>query len=155
MKTSVVYVSVTGNTKVLADEIVKKVGACDYVGKPADEALESDTIYVGFWTAKFTCTPDIEAFLKKLSNKKVFLFGTAGYDNTQEYFDKILDSVAAHLNDSNQVIGRFMCQAKVSDNKKKALESADADKFRSMQEKLGQGDSHPDGQDLEALRVQL
>lgn len=155
MKTAIVYTSGTGNTKLLADEIVKKVGACDYVGKPADEALESDMLYVGFWTAKFTCTPDIENFLKKLSDKKIFLFGTAGYDDTPEYFDKILDSVAAHVKDSNQIVGRFMCQAKVSDGKKKALEAADSEKFHSMQEKLAKGDNRPDKQDLESLLAQI
>lgn len=151
MKNAIVYSSVSGNTKKLAEQIEKTLGGAAYVGKPSDEALDSDVLYVGFWTAKFTCTPDIAGFLEKLNGKKVFLFGTAGYDNMQAYYDGILDSVAAHLNASNEVIGRFMTQAKVSAAKKAALEKADPAKFAAMQAKLAQGESRPNADDLAKL----
>lgn len=48
MKYAVVYSSVTGNTEKLAEVIKNKVGQC-YFGKPCDEAIEADVIFVGFW----------------------------------------------------------------------------------------------------------
>ncbi len=151
MKSSIVYVSGSGNTKKLAEQIQSIIGPCEYVGKPDKQALESDMLYVGFWTMKFTCPPVIQEFLKQLDHKKVFLFGTAGYDNTQEYFDRILDSAAAHLNGSSQIVGRFMCQGRVSEGKKKMLAEADLEKFQSMKEKLAQGEQHPDQGDFDQL----
>ena len=155
MKPAIVYVSGTGNTKLLAQQIQKTLGECAYVGGPSEEALGSETLYVGFWTAKFTCTPDIQSFLEKLEHKKVFLFGTAGYDDAPEYFDKILNSVAAHLGGTNQIVGRFMCQAKVSGPKKKMLETTDPEKYRAMLDKLARGDSRPDQTDLERLSAMI
>lgn len=155
MKTAIVYSSVSGNTKKLAQQIEAVLGTVDYTGRPSEEALNSDVLYVGFWTAKFTCTPDITNFLEKLEGKKIFLFGTAGYDDTPEYFDGILNSVAAHLSPSNEVIGRFMCQGKVSEAKKRALEQADPDKFRSMQPKLAQGENRPNADDLARLAAMV
>ena len=57
MKYAVVYSSVTGNTKKLAEAIKNKVGQ-GYFGKPSDEALEADVIFVGFWTMGTCGLPD-------------------------------------------------------------------------------------------------
>lgn len=151
MKSSIVYASNTGNTKALAEKINEIVGDVQYIGKPNEEAMQSETIYVGFWTAKYTCTADIEEFLKGLSNKKVVLFGTAGYDNTQEFFDKIMDTVAVHINDTNTILGRFMCQGKVSEGKKQQLQKMDENKYEQMKQKISEGDNKPDEDSFKAL----
>lgn len=44
---------------------------------------DAECIFVGFWTDKGTCDDNITAFLNKLENKKVFLFGTAGFGGEQ------------------------------------------------------------------------
>ena len=83
MKYAIVYSSITGNTKKLAETIKNKIHEC-YYGKPSDEALSADTIFLGFWTTRNSCGEDIQSFLKKLSGKNLFIFGTAGYNNTKQ-----------------------------------------------------------------------
>lgn len=151
MKKSIVYSSGTGNTEKLAEAIKAKVGDVAYCGKLDDSALESDVIFVGFWTAKFTCTDDVKTFLEKVKNKKIFLFGTAGYDDTSEYFEKILTAVKENVDSSNTIVGEFMSMGKVSAGKQKAIAEMDQAKFDSMKAKLDQAESHPNQADLDKL----
>lgn len=76
--------------------------------------MEADVIFVGFWAIGNSCGADVKNFIEKLSGKKVFIFGTVGYDNTQEYFDGILNNVKALVPSSNTIIGTYACQGKVA-----------------------------------------
>ena len=51
--------------------------------------MEADTLYVGFWTDKGKADESSSDFLKQLRGKQVFLFGTAGFGGSEEYFNKI------------------------------------------------------------------
>ena len=121
MKKSIIYSSATGNTETLAKVILNTLDEEVYCGKANDDALSADVIFLGSWAMAFTCTQDIKAFAEKLSNKKVFLFMTAGYNNTEEYFAPIMKSFKESLNDTNEIIGEFICQGKVSSAKCNAL----------------------------------
>ena len=46
-------------------------------------------------------------------NQNVFLFGTAGFGRSQDYFEMILKNVKSHLDESNCVKGTWMCQGKM------------------------------------------
>lgn len=92
LKYKIVYTSRTGNTG--------KVAAAVYQGLPEHrkdiEELSSDTgteeaeVYlVGFWTDKGTCPVETQEFLRKLSGKKVLLFGTCGFGDYQGYYQKV------------------------------------------------------------------
>ncbi len=149
MSKAIVYSSGTGNTKQLAEAISKKLGVpC---AKVNDDALSADEIYVGFWTVGFSCPPDVKALLEKMNNKKVFLFGTAGYDFTPEFYEGILNSVKENINDTNEVIGSFMCQGKVSEGKKEGIKKMDMAKFEAMKDKIELSEGHPNDADIEAL----
>ena len=50
--------------------------------------------------------------MKQLHGKNIFLFGTAGFGGSKEYFDKILKKAEHSLDKSNTVFGCYMCQAK-------------------------------------------
>ena len=121
MKKAIIYSSATGNTEKLAKVIFDTLGEDIYCGKANDEAINADVIFIGSWAMAFTCTAEIKKFAEKLENKKVFLFMTAGYDNTEEYFANIINSFKGNLNSSNEIIGEFICQGKVSESKIKAL----------------------------------
>ena len=151
MKKSIVYSSVTGNTKMLAEEIHKNLGSVEYCGSISDEAMNSELIFVGFWTTKFSCPDNVKNFLAKLNNKKIFLFGTAGYDNSEEFFANIINDVKNNINSSNEIVGSFMCQGKVSQTKQNAIKEMDIDKFNAMKPKLDESMHHPDNTDLENL----
>lgn len=154
MQNAVVYSSVTGNTRKLAEAIKDKVGA-EYFGEPCDEALEAEMIFVGFWTTKNSCGPDVKEFLAKLSNKKLFLFGTAGYNNTKEYFDGILDSVKAIVPESNTIVGSYMCQGKVSDAMQEKIKQGRPELLETNKEQIKESVNHPDETDINGLLEEL
>ena len=159
VKYSIVFSSLTGNTKKLADTIraVLPEEDCEYFGAPKAEELHSEMLYIGFWTDKGRCNQEITDFLKTLKGKEVFLFGTAGFGGSQEYFDKILSSVQKCLGASNTVIGTYMCQGKMPQSvreryvkmKNSPLPIPNVDK---MIENFDTAVSHPDETDLQKLK---
>ena len=77
------------------------------------QALEAETLYIGFWTDKGHADDTLTAFLQTLKGKRVFLCGTAGFGGSAEYFEQILAAVQKSLDESNTVIGTYMCQGKM------------------------------------------
>lgn len=149
MTKSVIYTSNTGNTKTLADAIAKEIGV--EAVKVKEATNEADVLYVGFWAQAFSCPKDVAEFLASLNHKKVFLFGTAGYNFTEEFYNGILDAASEHINDSNEIIGKFMCQGEVSAAKQQAIQKMDAEKFASMKENIDKAANHPDAADVANL----
>ena len=83
---AIVFSSQTGNTKLLAEALKNSLPQeeCLYIGTPDPKALNADTLYVGFWTDKGNADAASLSFLKLLQDKKVFLFGTAGFGGSEE-----------------------------------------------------------------------
>ena len=96
VKYAIVFSSLTGNTKKLADTIraVLPKEDCEYFGAPKAEELHSEMLYIGFWTDKGNADNATLELLSKLRNKKIFLFGTAGFGGSAAYFQKILNRAA-------------------------------------------------------------
>lgn len=160
---SIVYSSRTGNTKKLAATIHKVLppDSCFYYGT-IDNVKDklSKMIYIGFWTERGNADSLTIEFLKKLKNKKIFLFGTAGYGGSEDYFRNIINNVKKNIDSSNTLIGTFMCQGKMPLAVKERYEnmakqnnsSVDINKLiRNFEEAL----SHPDVTDLERLKAAL
>ena len=112
---SIIFSSLTGNTKKLAETIRAVLPAedCDYFGAPETAELYSEMLYVGFWTDKGNADSAALGLLSKLRGKEIFLFGTAGFGGSAAYFRKILDHVKQSVDPSNTVVGEYMCQGKM------------------------------------------
>lgn len=158
MNYSVVVSSRTGNTKMLADTILDFFSShhCIYSGAPAPKAADADVIFIGFWTDKGCCDESVGSFLKSLSHKKIFLFGTSGFGQSPSYFSQILEHVKALIPDSCTVIGTYMCQGKMPCAVRKRyemiLEKNPGDKkAEAMVANFDTALSHPDKNDLEKL----
>ena len=95
--------------------------------------------------------------LSKLRNKKIFLFGTAGFGGSAAYFQKILDHVKQSVDPSNTVVGEYMCQGKMPQSvrdrymKMKAQPEHSAN-IDALIKNFDRAISHPDEDDLERLR---
>lgn len=156
---SIIFSSATGNTKLLAETLHGALPReeCAYFGPWNREIPASPVVYVGFWTDKGNADPDTLALLKELRNKKVFLFGTAGFGESPAYFEKVLCAVRAALDDSNQILGTFMCQGKMPQAVKdrylrmKAQPEHPAN-IDALIANFDRALSHPDEADLERLR---
>ena len=155
MTYAIVYSSKTGNTRLLAETLrdTLTTGDCLYFGTPSDEALHADRIYVGFWTAKGTCATATAAFLARVTTQEVFLFGTAGFGGSPEYFDKILSAARQNLPDSVTVCGSYMCQGKMPMAVRARYEAMeDSPRRQAMLDNFDAALSHPDAADLDHLR---
>lgn len=56
---------------------------------------DAEMIYVGFWTDKGMADQACLELLGRLRNKKIFLFGTAGFGGSEAYYQKILANDSA------------------------------------------------------------
>lgn len=159
MKYTIVYESRTGNTKELAEVIKEELkGECLYMGKPSEDIdIESpDVIFIGSWTDKGTFDEKINQILKHLENKKIFLFGTAGFESSKDYHDTILENVKKNISSSNVIIGEYMCQGKMPLAIRNKYENMDQkDVSFNIEEFIANFDkatSHPDSNDIDDLR---
>ena len=160
MTYAIVYSSRTGHTQLLADTVRETLPGdqCVYFGEPSEKALEADRLYVGFWTDKGSCDELTASFLKKVRDKELFLFGTAGFGVSQEYFNTVLGRVSACTDDSVRIIGSFMCQGKMPMSVRERYEKMASGPTRNpnlqgMIENFDKALSHPDGNDLDNLRA--
>ena len=159
MSYAIVFSSKTGNTRLLADTLRTSLpqNECTYFGAPAPEALEAETLYIGFWTDKGHADDTLTAFLQTLKGKRVFLFGTAGFGGSAPYFEKILAATRKALDGSNTVIGSFMCQGKMPVSVRQRYEAMKAKPLHipnldALIENFDKALSHPDAADLEQLK---
>ena len=156
---SIVFSSSTGNTKKLADavyEILPK-DKCDYFGENDLKIPPSDLLYIGFWTDKGSADTKTLELLAKLKNKKIFLFGTAGFGESEVYFQKVLDRVKESIDESNSIIGTYMCQGKmpmaVRERYEKMKQQPNpAPNLDGLIRNFDRALTHPDDHDLEELK---
>ena len=159
MKYAIVYSSRTGNTRLLAETIRETLPPeeCIYFGPPSEAALAAPVLYVGFWTDRGTCDGGTAAFLKMLTSQKIFLFGTAGFGVSQDYFDKILARAGENLPAGVPVFGSFLCQGKMPMSVRQRYESLQQSptpppNIGMLIENFDRALSHPDQEDIQKLR---
>lgn len=126
-------------------------GSCASSAIPA-----SETLFVGFWTNQGVADQATQKLLGQLRNRKVFLFGTAGFGGSEAYFQAILDKTKAFIDDSNAVIGTFMCQGKMPQSVRERYvkmkeQPNHMPNLDAMIENFDKALSHPDADDLEKL----
>lgn len=65
MKVAIIYSSITGNTKLLAETIKSEINKdIVYCGKPINEGIDADIYFIGSWTNKGDASNDIIKFFK-------------------------------------------------------------------------------------------
>ena len=155
----VLFSSRTGNTRALAEAIRAALPqeACVYFGESGTAALDADTLYIGFWTDKGNADEATVRLLETLRNRRIFLFGTAGFGGSEAYFQRILDNAQRSIDPSNTVIGTYMCQGRMPQTvreryvKMKGQPEHPAN-LDALIENFDRAMSHPDGEDLRALQ---
>ena len=125
-------------------------------GRTSSAIPASETLFVGFWTNQGVADQATQKLLEQLRGRKIFLFGTAGFGGSEAYFQAILDKTKAFIDDSNAVIGTYMCQGKmphsVRERYVKMKEQPDhMPNIDAMIENFDKALSHPDADDLAKL----
>lgn len=157
MRYSIVYSSKTGNTRQLAEAIERQLPAGNllYCGAPDTAALQADVLFVGFWTDKGSCDAKVAELLKQTGGKTVYLFGTAGFGQSQQYFDQILTRVRENLPAGAVYGGGYMCQGRMPQAVRSRYEAMQAKepenaRYKMLIENFDAALAHPDTNDLEA-----
>lgn len=157
MKYAIVYESVTGNTKLLADTIKDVLGDdVVYCGKPA--SVEADCFIVGSWTDKGQCSEGIKTFLSSLNNKTIIYFGTAGFGGSEAYFKALEERMKTYITDTNKYLGAFYCQGKMLISVKERYvsllrEHPEDSKLQVSLKNFEEALTHPDDNDLNNLKT--
>ena len=158
MEYSIVYSSNTGNTAMLAEVIKEELGSegCKYFGGVDSKGSDTCKIFIGFWTDKGTCAEDMGDFLKTLRKKEIFIFGTAGFGGSEEYYKRILKAVEKNIDSSNKIVGTYMCQGKMPIGIRKRYEkmmngSKEDVKFKNLIDNFDRALSHPNEEDFKEL----
>lgn len=122
----------------------------------AAQAGGADVVFVGFWCDKGSCSPAVQHFLQGLAGKRVFLFGTCGFGESDEYFAQILDRVRAYLPADAQCIGGAMCQGKMGVGVKRRYEGmlekdSENAQARMLIDNWNRAQSHPNEDDFSRI----
>lgn len=158
MKIAIVYKSLSGNTKLIAetirDNFKEKVVYC---GEPKKN-LEADIYFVGSWTDKGMCCKEITEFLQTLENKKIAYFGTAGFGGSEEYYRSLFERVKNIVPASNEMLDSFFCQGKMPMSVRQRYvamltEHPEDKKMEVSIKNFDEALSHPDRKDLDNVKL--
>lgn len=159
---SIIFSSRTGNTKELAETIYETLPKenCDYFGSDMMSEPTSEYVYIGFWTNKGIADDESMKVIKRLKNKKIFLFGTAGFGGSEIYFQNILDRIKESIDSSNRLIGEYMCQGKMPLSVRERYvkmknQPQNMPDIKELIDNFDRALSHPDKDDLDKLRKMI
>lgn len=162
MKIAIVYDSVTGNTKLLADTIYEVCEGFDVsiYKEYCDEILDADVIFVGSWTDKGEPSWKIKAVYDKLRDKKIFVFGTCGFGGSEEYYNRLFENTKKYINDSNEILDYYFCPGKLSMSIKEKYEKMLEDKpndqrILNMIDNFNKVLDRPNADDLDKLKEKV
>ncbi|WP_066891287.1 flavodoxin family protein BilS [Clostridium nigeriense] len=155
MKALVVYSSLTGNTKKIAEAMYEEINIeKDIYKSNEDFNIENyDFIAVGYWVNKGICDDKIKEILEKVNNKNIILFGTLGAKENGPYYDSIKKRIEELVPENNKILGHFLCQGKINEKLteryKEMLKNNQGDEHVKEQLKNHEEASkHPDDKDI-------
>ena len=115
------------------------------------------SIQNGQFSYSFLLLQKGNGWFERLKNKKIFLFGTAGFGESEAYFQKVLDRVKESIDESYSIIGTFMCLGKMPMAVRELYEKMKqqpnpAPNLDGLIRNFARALTHPDDHDLEELK---
>lgn len=134
MKVQVIYSSISGNTKRLAEGIYDGILNCEKEIIDLNEgvpALDGDIILLGYWVEQKGPNEAMKNFMKSIENKVVGVFCTLGFYADSKYgVDSAFEGVNI-LKEKNTVIGNYVCNGHLSDKMIEMFRRMPMDKIHS------------------------
>ena len=163
MKYAIIYESVGGNTKLVAQSIKTALldNECIFLGTPNEcpKSLDCELFFIGSWCDKGTLSEKMKIIFPLLTNKKVALFGTCGFGKDPSYFERISNNMKSALpKDCTILPFSFVCQGKMAPTVRKRYEIMLKDEQTKVQAEMmiknfDMALSHPDSEDLNKAKI--
>lgn len=150
MKTLVVYSSLTGNTKMIAESIAEAIPGCDLKAVeelPAADAY--DIVFTGFWVDRGHADDKMLAYMETVRNKKVAPFFTLGAWPDSDHADHVFEDTKGRL-ENNKILSHYRCQGKVDPKLLERMKTMTNNPHPSSPERearLKEAAKHPDVND--------
>ena len=146
MKSIVIYSSLTGNTKQVAEAITSVLPEgtpCVAMKELPSDIASYELVFAGFWVDKGTANKEARDVLGTLHNPHIALFATAGVPPHTEHAKQSLINAAACLPEGVVPVDTFICQGKV-----------DSKVIEMMYKMFPKGHSHGQSADRDARHKQ-
>lgn len=157
-KWCVIYSSVTGNTKLVAEAMAEEADADLFSLEEAPDDLSDYAVAaLGYWLRRGAPDAKMLALLPKIAGKDVVLFQTHGTDPGSEHAVTAFARAGYALGEDCYILGTFACQGKlnpkiVERRKREAAAADDPHAGKKAQERWQRAASHPDEEDLQKAR---
>ena len=152
-KWAVIYSSLTGNTKAIAEKIAEAAGEVDLFDvKSAPESLSNyEVVAIGYWLKRGGPDPLTTALLPKIQNANVVLFETHGTEPKSEHAITAFARAAYLLGEGCKILGTFSCQGKVNPAMiERRIKAGGDDPHLGSIERWKRAATHPDESDFQA-----
>lgn len=155
----VVYSSLTGNTKEVAEAIFEVLpeGSEIFPVEEAPSVEGYENIAVGYWVDKGTADPKAMTYMKEITHSNVFVFATLGAYPDSDHAAQSLERGAELLGEGCIVTGKFICQGRISQAMVDRMKAMPADHPHAPNaERLKRWEiasTHPDQADFAAVQA--
>lgn len=120
MKIGVIYSTLTGNTKKLANAIFAILPEEKFMfhnGKDMFDFESFDLIILGYWCKRTFMDPLTLKLLEQIKGKKIAVFGTAGMYPWSEHAIRCRTRIKEAVSLNNEFLGDFLCQGKIPEER--------------------------------------
>ncbi|MDL2306962.1 flavodoxin family protein [Desulfovibrio sp. OttesenSCG-928-C06] len=151
-----VYSSVTGNTRAVAEAVlpVMPSGTSIFRVQDAPDPAGFDFIALGFWVRRAAPDPLMLDYMARIQGKTVALLGTLAAWPDSPHAGKVLENAAKAL-EGNRIVMNFLCQGKLSPQRMALRQKTDSAGHPMTPERLArleEAAKHPDAQDFDRAR---
>lgn len=114
-RAAIVYSSVTGNTRRIAEALAEASGDALLDVREASDLPDVEVLALGFWVRRGQPDEASQAVWRRLSGKSVFYFGTLGAWPTSPHAGRCREAAERMLRENgNRCLGGFLCQGRVN-----------------------------------------
>lgn len=160
MKGLIVYSSLSGNTKKIAEAIAEVTEDSELISVKefhTSMLANFDLFYIGYWVDKGDCDAAAQRLLAQLKEQRIVLFGTLGAAEQTDYYTMVKQHVEAHVAHCH-ILGHFLCQGAVGEAvieryRTMLAQHPEDEHMKQQVANYENGKSHPDEQDLANARA--
>ena len=148
----IIYSSLTGNTKKIAEKIYESAGDADIfdIKSAPKNFSDYEVVALGYWLKRGAPDPLMTELLPKIHDTKVILFQTHGTEKFTEHSITAFARAGYLLGENCKILGTFSCQGKINPALiEKRMKSGENDPHLANIDRWKKAADHPNEEDLQ------